>query len=235
MSLLEADGRLDAIPAFWYDIPYGYLKLDIHPTNERMEELARQILQLPEKLRERADQVFRLYAIVMWAMQKRRVQGCALGLHPDGQGGASTSVLTVSSVGMPGVNPKAVLAGLITSGAGESPDDGVVPVQLPCGPAFVTASVVGAVAPGGGLQDTGTPSEEPVWQGTVAIPDMRSSAVIAVQLVPPSIELADDYRNVLLGVAGTVTFTDPKSSDAVHHSSDPSSGSGAEAMRNDFG
>jgi hypothetical protein len=233
VSLLEADGRHDAIPAFWYDIPYGYLKLDMHPTNERMEGLARQILELPEELRDRADQVFRLYAIVMWEMQKRRVQGCALGLHPNGQGGASTSVLTVSSVGMPGVNPKAVLAGLIASGAGDTRDEGVVPVQLPCGPAFVTASVMGAVAPGRGLQDTDTPSEEPVWQGTVAIPDARSSSVIAVQLVTSSIELADDYRKVLLGVAGTVTFTDPESSEAARQSPDP--GSGAEAMRNDFG
>ena len=51
------------------------------------------------------------------------------------------------------------------------------------------------------------PEQQPVWQGTIAIPDVRSSAIIAVQLVTSSVDLADDYRNVLRGVASTVSFT----------------------------
>jgi hypothetical protein len=232
---VQEDSAVKPRPAFWYDIPQGYQKLDIYPSAEHMEELARQILALPDDVRDRADQVFRLYALVMWEMQKHRVQGCALGLHPDDRGGAAMSVLTVSSVEMQGVNPKAVLAVLMGSGAGETADSGIVPVELPSGPGFLTDSVHKATVPGAPATEDGTPEESPVWRGMVALPDTRSSAVIAVQLVTPVVDLADDYRNVLLGVARTVTFTDPALADGAGDHVEPEPGSAAHAVRNDFG
>lgn len=222
-------------PAFWYDIPHGYLQLDVYPSTERMEEMARQIRALPEEARDRADQVFRLYAIVMWEMQKKRVQGCALGMHPDDKGGAATSVLTVFSVETQGVNPKAALTALMASGAEATTENGIVPVELPCGPGFLTDTVRRSMAPGRVAEDGDEPAEKPVWQGMVAIPDTRSSSVIVVQLVTASVDLAEDYRNVLLGVARTVTFTDPAAADGAGETAEPVPGSGAEAVRNDFG
>ncbi|WP_314176894.1 hypothetical protein [Streptomyces winkii] len=234
MNSTQEDTAVTERPAFWYDIPHGYLRLDIYPSAEYMEELARQILALPDDVRDRADQVFRLYALVMWEMQKHRVQGCALGLHPDDQGGAAMSVLTVSSVEMQGVNPKAVLATLMASGAGESLDGGIVPVELPCGPGFLTGSVQRATVPGARSDGEDGDSEAPVWRGMVAIPDTRSSTVIAVQLVTPAVYLADDYRNVLLGIARTVSFTDPALAARTGDEA-PEPGSAAEAVRSDFG
>ncbi|SCK33022.1 hypothetical protein [Streptomyces sp. WMMB 322] len=222
-------------PAFWYDIPHGYLQLEIRPERERLDEMAREILALPEDVRDRADQVFRLYAIVMWEMQKQRVQGCAIGMHPDDRGSAAVSVLTVSSVEMQGVNPKAVLATLMTSGAGENSDKGIRPVELPSGPGFLTESVQRSMVPGAAGEGGEGPADAPVWRGMVAIPDTRNSAVIAVQLVTPALELADDYRNVLLGVAATVRFTDPALADGAARSAEPEPGSAAHAVRSDFG
>jgi len=236
VNSIQEDYAVTLRPAFWYDIPHGYLQLDVYPSAERMEELARQILALPDDVRDRADQVFRMYALVMWEMQKHRVQGCALGLHPDDQGDAAMSVLTVSSVEMQGVNPKAVLATLMASGAGETPDSGIVPVELPCGPGFLTDSVHRSAVPGAPPADgDGSPVTAPVWRGMVAIPDTRSSAVIAVQLVTPAVHLADDYRNVLLGVAKTLTFTDPALGDDGGGTAEPKPGSAAEAVKSDFG
>lgn len=217
-------------PVFWYGLPHGYRQLEIHPTQTHLDDLAQQIRELPDDIRDRADQVFRMYATVVTLMSNRQVQGCALGMHPDDAGGSSLSVLTVSSVEMSGVSPKAVLAKLLETGAGAGPDDGIRPVELPCGTGFLTDTIRTAVAPG--ATSGGEPAEGTVWQGTVAIPDMLNSTVIMVQLVTSSVGLADEYRNVLLGVARTVTFTDPE---AAEGDEEPTPGSAAAAVRSDFG
>ncbi|WP_070010642.1 hypothetical protein [Streptomyces abyssalis] len=235
MNSAQGDAAIKPPPQFWYDIPYGYAQLEVYPSAERMAELAREVLALPDDVRERADEVFRLYALVMYEMQKHRVQGCALGLHPDERDGAAMSVLTVSSVDSPGVNPKAVLATLMASGAGETAESGIVPVELPCGPGFVTQFVQRPVPPGGSPVDgEGGVDETPVWRGLLAIPDTRSSAIIAIQLVTPSVHLADDYRGVLVGVGRTVSFTDPALA-ARTGDEPPEPGSAAAAVRSDFG
>ncbi|THA24205.1 hypothetical protein E4198_05130 [Streptomyces sp. RKND-216] len=235
MSAPKGAGGIQLPPAFWYEIPHGYLRLDVYPTAERLDDLARQILALPEEVRERADEVFRLYCIVMWEMQKRLVQGCAMGMHPDDRGGVTTSVLTLFSVETRNVDPKAALVTLMASGAGESAETGIVPVELPCGLGFQTETVRRTMAPGRPEGGGDEPEQQPVWQGTIAIPDVRSSAIIAVQLVTSSVDLADDYRNVLRGVASTVSFTNPALADGASGAVEPEPGSAAEAVRNDFG
>jgi hypothetical protein len=196
-------------PLFWYGLPHGYRQVDLHPTSEGLDEVARQIKALPEPLRDRADQVFRLYAVVVTMIQKQQVHGFALGLHPDDIGGDALSVLTISSVPMPGLNPTVVLAKLLAGTAGSTPEDGIRPVELPAGTGFLLETVRKTPAPGRPPEGEEGPREGTVWQGTVAIPDIASSSVITVQLVTASVELADDYRSVLLGTARTVTFTDP--------------------------
>ncbi len=235
MNSVQEDLSSGTDPAFWYDIPVGYLQMDVYPTAAHMDDLARQIRALPEPARDRADQVFRLYAIVMWEMQKKRVQGCAIGMHPDDQGDITTSVLTVFSVDTQGVNPKAALTKLMTSGVGDTPDSGLVPVELPCGLGFLTDTVRRTIAPGQPPDGGDQPAEEPVWQGMVAIPDVRSSAIIVIQLVSASVGLAEDYRNVLHGVASTVSFTNPALADGEGEGVEPAPGSAAETVRNDFG
>ncbi|OEV30326.1 hypothetical protein AN219_11555 [Streptomyces nanshensis] len=236
MNSIQEDSAVKPRPAFWYDLPYGYLQVDVYPSSQRMEELARQILALPEGLRDRADQVFRMYALMMWELQKHRVVGCALGLHPDGESDASMSVLTVSIVETQGVNPKAALTLLMASGAGDTMETGIVPVELPCGTGFVTGTVEETNVPDSQpAPGDESPAKTSVWRGMVAIPDTRSSSVTVLQLVTPALHLADDYRNVLLGVASTVTFTDPRLADGTGGTLEPEPGGVAEAVRNDFG
>ncbi|GGZ39246.1 hypothetical protein [Streptomyces poonensis] len=207
-------------PEFWYGLPHGYLKVDLQPSAERLQEMARQISELSEALRDRADQVFRLYAIVVTMLQKYQVQGCALGMHPNDNGSSSLSVLTVSTLAIAEGNPKAALTQLL-AGAGTGPDNGIVPVRLPIGTGFLFTSERHTVAPTAPPEGQEGPSEGTVWQGTVVIPDTRSSSVITVQLVTPSVDLADDYRAILLGVARTVTFEDPAAPAERHGGTGP--------------
>jgi hypothetical protein len=207
------NGFLDTVeaepkPEFWYGLPYGYLQLDLRPSPEGIQEVARQIDALPEDVRDRADQVFRLYSVVLTLLRSQAVMGCALGMHPDERGEPTLSVLTVSTVPTSGAHPEAVLLQMLGD-VGTGADNGLVPVELSVGTGYVwetERTTVAPTAPPDGQED---PAEGTVWQGTVAIPVLRTSSIITVQLVTPAVELADDYRGVLLGVARTVTFDDP--------------------------
>ena len=48
-----------------------------------------------------------------------------------------------------------------------------------------------------------------MWQGTVAVTGSGTPDIILVQLVTPALHLAVVYRDILLGVAHALTFTDP--------------------------
>lgn len=195
-------------PEFWYGLPYGYLQLDLQPSPEGLQEVARQLSALPDAVRDRADQVFRLYAFVLTMLRSQDVMGCALGMHPDEHGEATLSVLTVSTVPTSGAHPEAVLIQMLGDG-GTGPDGGLVPVELAAGTGYVWETERTTVAPTAPPDGAEGPAEGTVWQGTVAIPVPRSSSIVTVQLVTPAVQLADDYRGVLLGVARTVTFDDP--------------------------
>ncbi|WP_405556662.1 hypothetical protein OHV08_22845 [Streptomyces canus] len=230
------NGLLDTVdaepkPEFWYGLPYGYLQLDLQPTPEGIQEVARQINALPEDVRDRADQVFRLYAIVLTMLRSQAVMGCALGMHPDERDEPTLSVLTVSTVPTSGAHPEAVLLQMLGDGTG--PADGIVPVELPVGTGYVLETERTTLAPTAPPEGQEDPAQGTVWQGTVAIPVPRTSSIITVQLVTPAVELADDYRGVLLGVARTVTFDDPAAPDPAEVPFSDS-GSGADE-RSPFG
>ncbi|MCX4858604.1 hypothetical protein [Streptomyces canus] len=228
------NGLLDMVdaepkPEFWYGLPYGYLQLDLQPTPEGIQEVARQIEALPDDVRDRADQVFRLYSVVLTLLRSQAVMGCALGMHPDERGEPTLSVLTVSTVPTSGAHPEAVLLQMLGTG----PDNGIVPVELPVGTGYVLETERITPAPTAPPEGQDEPAQGTVWQGTVAIPVPRTSSIITVQLVTPAVELADDYRGVLLGVARTVTFDDPAAPDPAEVPFSDS-GSGADE-RSPFG
>ncbi|WP_053847554.1 hypothetical protein [Streptomyces sp. NRRL B-24085] len=231
------NGFLDTVEAepkaeFWYGLPYGYLQLDLQPSPEGIQEVARQISALPDDVRDRADQVFRLYSVVLTLLRSQAVMGCALGMHP-GEGGEPTlSVLTVSTVPTSGAHPEAVLIQMLGDG-GTGADDGLVPVELPAGTGYLWETERTTVAPTAPPDGEEGPAQGTVWQGTVAIPVPRSGSIVTVQLVTPSLELADDYRGVLLGVARTVTFEDP-TEEGNETGPFPDAGSGADE-RSPFG
>lgn len=217
------------MPAFWYGLPRGYLRLELNPSAELFQMLADQILSLPEELRERADQVFRFYAGSLFLLNQQKVQGCAIGLHPDDNGGVLSSVITASTMSASGVDPKLVIATLVKS-ADETPDKQIQPLSLPCGTGFLFEEERSTTAPGKPSQGSEELLEGTVWQGTVAVPAAASSEIVVLQLVTSEIDYVDDYRDVLLGCAATVTFTDPS---LVQTES--SGGSPAAQVRSPFG
>lgn len=209
-------------PSFWYGIPHGYAQLDLAPSTDHVEAMMRQVQGLPDGVRERASQALQFYAGAVTLLNAQKVQGCAIGVHPDEAGGYAMSVLTVASVSSAGIDPKLVLADMVRSAAASDSGEGVRPVELPCGTGLLAETKRRVVAPGRQR------AEGDVWQGTVAVPDAGSSEIVLVQLVTAAVDQADDYLRVLLGVAHTVTFSDPAPVPS------PTSGV-ADSMRSDFG
>ncbi|MEU9167228.1 hypothetical protein AB0D34_05460 [Streptomyces sp. NPDC048420] len=217
------------MPVFWYGIPRGYLQLDLDPSSERFELLAEQVIGLPTELRGKADQVFRFYAGALLLLNQQHVQGCAIGLHPDGSGGILSSVITVATMSASGVDPKLVIASLVKS-ADETPDKHIQPLELPCGTGFLFEEERTTTAPGKPSDGGDDPPEGNVWQGTVAVPAVASSEIVMLQLVTSEVDFVDDYRNVLLGFASTLTFTDPSLAETESRG-----GSSAAQVRSPFG
>ncbi|CAM5371807.1 hypothetical protein [Streptomyces canus] len=195
-------------PVFWYGIPRGYLQLDLDPSSEQFELLAEQVLGMPAELREKVDQVLRFYAGALLLLNQQQVQGCAIGLHPDGSGGILSSVITVTTMSASGVDPKLVIATLVKT-SDEVPDKHIQPLELPCGTGFLVEEERTTTAPGKPSDGSMEPLEGTIWQGTVAVPAVASSEIVLLQLVTSEVDFVDDYRNVLLGFASTLTFTDP--------------------------
>ncbi|MBT1097839.1 hypothetical protein [Streptomyces sp. Tu102] len=221
-------------PSFWYGLPVGYISMDLNPPAEQLLEVINQLRGLPDGPREEADRALRLYAGIVNQLNTNRVQACALGMHPNDAGGYTTSVFTVSTLPTSG-NPKLVVAGLAGS-ASDGKDEGTRPLELPSGLGYLSEKRLPAPRSSRRpeLNDT-LPSH--IWQGIVAVAAPSTPELIVLQMVTPDLDAADDYRNILLGISRTLTFTDPERATA-----DGSSAQGSEAptgaaalMRNDFG
>ncbi|GAA2286237.1 hypothetical protein GCM10010145_66050 [Streptomyces ruber] len=227
----EAAGQQE--PAFWYAIPHGYLQMDLNPPVERVTGLVRQMLGLPDEMRDRAEEVLRFYAGVVTSLNAHRVQACLLGFHPDDAGSIVFSVLTISTVPASESNAELVVASLAGTAA-DRPDEGMRPLVLPSGTGFLAERKRNVTAPGRPSEGSDAPPQGQVWQGTVALTGTGTSDIIMLQMVTSSVESADDYRNILLGVAHTVTFTDPSLPEAGS-GDEPELGTAAASMRADFG
>ncbi|MGW7576623.1 hypothetical protein [Streptomyces sp. NPDC054765] len=167
-------------------------------------------------------------------LNSHNVQGCAIGLHPDDEGGFASSVLTFSTVAAPGVNAALVLANMAVAAA-ETPDKDVQPLDLPCGTGFLAAETRRTVAPGRRPEEDGSLQEEPVWQGTIAVTGPGASDIVVVQLVTPALELADEYRDVLVGVGHSVSFFDPSLAEKTEGAGTLGPGGAADTSKNPFG
>ncbi|MGW5482124.1 hypothetical protein [Streptomyces sp. NPDC004008] len=194
-------------------------------------KLIKQVFSLPDELRDRAERVVRFYTGVVGLLKAQNVLGCAIGLHPDEAGGFTSSVLTVSTFQTPEANATLILASMAGTAA-DWPDEGMNPLELPCGLGFLSEKKRRVPAPGVRPERNDVPPEGTVWQGTVALTGPGARDIVLVQLVTSAVNLAGSYRDVLLGVAHTLSFTDPSLTNAGGTSPGTAAGN---AIENDFG
>jgi hypothetical protein len=209
--------------SFWYGLPVGYVSPDLQPPAERLMEIVHQLRGLPAQERDEAARALRLYAGIIGLLNTHRVQECALGMHPDDAGGFTTSVFTVSTLPTSG-SAKFVVAGLAGSAA-DSRDEDTRPLQLPCGLGFLSEKRPPAPR-SSRLPEASDAAPSHLWQGTVAVAAPSAPELIVLQMMAPDLD-ADDYRNILLGIARTLTFTDPARAAADDQDREPEAPTGA--------
>jgi hypothetical protein len=221
--------------AFWYGIPHGYHRIDLTPSAERLEAIVGQVRDFPAESQNAAERVLRFYARVATSMQAHSVQACLLGMHPDDQGSFQQSVITVSTMPSQGMDSDLIVAGVAGLGVSENSEVDITPLQLPCGTAFFAQRRRRVPAPGRPVR--GGSREAFVWQGTIAVAHLDRTSTVVLQLVTQANDNVEDYRDILVGVAHTLTFADPYAtgSDTEQDRETRAQGHAAELMRNDFG
>ncbi|MGV9574377.1 hypothetical protein ACWDRX_35550, partial [Streptomyces nigra] len=133
-----------------------------------------------------------------------------------------------------GAHAKLVIASLAGK-ADDSPDVGRRPLRLPCGLGFIAEERRRTLAPGGSNEDGDSPRSGWVWQGTVAVTGPGGQDIVMIQLVTEAVDQADDYRDVLLGIAHTLTYADPSQPAPGTAQDSPAPGSAAHQVQSDFG
>jgi hypothetical protein len=224
-----------AKPAFWYGIPHGYHALNTDPSVAHLEAMLEQVRALPVQLRNDAERVLRFYASFVISLKRQNVHDCLMGMHPDEEGDFPLSVLVVSTTPTGGADAELAVASLATRGPAEDSPGRIVPLDLPCGTGFLVEQKVTAVAPGRTPAVSDGPLEADVWRGTVAMAEADRSSVILLQMVTPAVARAADYRDILIGVAHTVTFTDPNAEKLGSDSVEAAQGGAVDTIRKDFG
>ncbi|MEU3991184.1 hypothetical protein OG301_34550 [Streptomyces platensis] len=221
------------IPEIWYGIPHGYVQVDLDPPVEQIEELVQQVLALPDGLRAQAEPVVQFYAGFVTALNKQNARACLLGMHLDEYDEPATSVITFSTVPAHGTSAKAIIAGT----AADTVDGSAHPLELPAGLAYFSEEERRTPAPGRPAEGSDGPLMGDIWQGTVAVTGSGGSEIVVIQLVTSAVEMAEDFRNILLGVAHTLSFSDPSLSgdEAGTGAREPEPDSVVAAVRSVFG
>lgn len=220
-------------PLLWYGLPHGFQNLDLDPSQERLLEVRQELASLSCEKAMHARQVLDFYRGVVELLRRQDVVSSAIGIHPDESGGVALSVFSVSSTALGGLDPKAVLTRMLDSRKGASAESGVKPLLLPCGLAFFKEDIPTRRVPGYGADDSGPQRQGRVWEGTVMVPNTLEASVVTLQLSSAAVNEAQNYRQILIGIAHTLTFTDPAV--AEKWDSEPSYSTISKEMKDTFG
>ena len=209
----QADGADEGTPLY-FGQPIGYFPLDL----ENSESVVGAFLETfrTETDLDEHDRSLLVDGMEVMDAQMNAVKDAggiyfAYGVHQDPKVGFAESFLTVyvREVGLG--NPRAVLAGFAEAATGEPDIKAVSRTDFSGGPAVIAEyeRVLPAVS------TDRVPSNERValhqLRAGFAFPDGSKLAVL--ELTSRHTHLWDSYRNVLLGVADTVRFSDPETED----------------------
>lgn len=183
----------------WFAMPPGFVPMPLQELTTAAHEPARTAGPLTS-----LGPVLRLARLLLEAGAVH----CCLGLHADDQtdGGPLLSIFTLAWRATEWA-PRSILAARAATAPEEA--EHLEILDLPCGPAALVQtrvdvpSELGLDAPGGLLQVT------------ARVPCLDGRRIAILSLATTAVEHARHYRDLLRGIAATVSFEDP-----LHHVSD---------------
>ncbi|MFD3694758.1 hypothetical protein ACFWUZ_01110 [Streptomyces sp. NPDC058646] len=183
------------VPALWFRLPPGFH--DIGPRDRPVLEVVAEALGGTESRRQIAQLMDRMDALVA-----HQVVRTSIGLHPEGDGGVSTSLfsLTIRQADHP--NPRVTVARTALAIARSSLWSSATRKVIELASSSPCCLVAGLI----------TPDEVDgcLFQARVVTADPAGRHIIILDLTSTAIEHAEAYTSILEAVTHTVSFSNPE-------------------------
>ncbi len=209
MRLVIDDTARDPSSKIWYALPDSFIDvpvdaLDPQPGSEQetyLEQALALILEVaPEDQRDRYTGALRDVRFMAKQMRSEGVIACSLGMHYADDGSSASSVFTVALTDIEWA-PAKVTAVRAVSLRGSAENVGLL--TLPGGrPATISDTLITMTVP------EGVPSQE-VYQCNLYIPAPAGTQLGVLTLSTTAVGSRKHYRDLMEGIAYTVSFHDP--------------------------
>ncbi|HET9168082.1 MAG TPA: hypothetical protein VFN97_01565 [Actinospica sp.] len=224
LNSLEPQGEQDAAN-IWVTMPPGYLPLPVENPVDRLNEAEPVLAELcPPDRQELLYATLNTFAVLLTELERRNTVYCGLGWHtaPDGVLVSSTLVVSLQPTGQER-NPRLVLGDLVRVAADADDQAQADLVDLPGGPALFFESVRSLPKPELPGQQ-GDPGRADVYQLEVIVPSAKGDLLAVLEFSTPQVEYGTQYREMMVLLANSVSFTPPPgsadenaSSQQIHH------------------
>jgi hypothetical protein len=207
-------------PNIWVTMPPGYLPLPVRNPVERLNEAEPVLAELcPPERQDLLYATLNTFALLLTELERRNTVYCGLGWHtaPDGVMVSSTLVVSLQLTGEER-NPRLLLGDLVKVAA-DADDQGQADlVDLPGGPALFFESVRSLPKPALPGQQ-GDPGRADVYQLEVIVPNEKGDLLASLEFCTPQVEYGTRYREMMVLLANSVSFTPPPGSEDGNASS----------------
>lgn len=205
-----ADGEV----AIWLELPRGYLPLPVENAAERLAEAEPVLAELcPPEREDLLYATLNTFATLLTELDQRNAVYCGLGWHTADDGTVVSSTLVVSVQPTGGKrNPRLVLSGLVQAAANADDHAQADLVDLPSGPALFLERVRSLRKPTLPGQE-GDPGRADVYQLEAIVPSEKGELLAAIEFSTPHVEYGALFREMIVLLANSVSFTPPLASE----------------------
>lgn len=220
LSSIETKDEQDQELTVWLDLPRGYLPLPVRDGAARLAEAEPVLSELcPPERQPLLYATLDTFAELLGELEARDAVYCGLAWHeaPDGTVVSSTLVVTLQAMGGPR-NPRLVLGDLVTAAANAGEKAQADLVDLPNGPALFserTRSLGRPMLPG----RQGDPGRAEVYQLEAVVPQDEGEWIATLEFSTPQTGYGVLFREMMVLLASSVSFTPPPGSDGENASS----------------
>jgi hypothetical protein len=209
----------------WIELPSGYLPLPVENGAERLAEIEPVLAELcPPERQDLLYATLNTFAMLLTELEQRNTAYCGLGWHtaPDGSVVSSTLVVSLQPTEEKR-NPRLLLGDLVQAAARAGDQGQAELVDLSNGPALFVESVRGLRMPALPGQQ-GDPGRADVYQLEAVVPSEKGDLLAVLEFSTPQVEYGTQYRDMMVMLANSVSFTPPPGSEGgnssaqqIHH------------------
>jgi hypothetical protein len=202
----------------WLDLPDGYLPLPLRDTDNALAEAEVVLRGLcpPEQL-DLLHATLGTFSTLLDELGARNAVYCGLGWHQSPADGVVVSSSLVVSIQYTGGerNPRLVLGDQVAIAARDGEAGRADLVDLANGPALFTEAVRSLPRPAlpGRQSPPAQPGDAEVYQLRAMVPSERGEWLVVLEFSTPRVEYGALYREMMVLLANSVSFTPPAGSE----------------------